>query len=176
MGWGQGHRDSPYGRVLSLIGKFSHLFPWLWDSVQRRPCYSPRSACYIADAQQIFVNITFNVSVIFLNKLSLNVLNLWMTYLRHLRFSYSSPMEELQSLLMKVRLCTKMFYSRYRVTGLFLGCLLIQLFWRRGKKKLTQIIQLCNKDRFEKKYTFSKVEKDWMIHLTFPLNILSYTH
>ena len=76
----------------------------------------------------LIVNITFNVSVIFFNKHSPNVLTLWMTYLRHLRFSYSSPMEELQSLLMKVRLCTKMFYSRYRVSGLFLGCLLIQLF------------------------------------------------
>ena len=112
----------------TLICKFSHLFTWLWDSVQRRPCSSPHSAWYIADAQQIFVNITFNVSAISFNKLSPNVFNLWMTYLRHQRFSYSSPMEELQSLLMKVSLCTKMFYSRYRVTWLFLGCLLILLF------------------------------------------------
>lgn len=79
--------------VPSLIWKFFHLSTWSWDSEQRRPCNIP---WYIVDAQQIFINFTFNVFVIFFNKISPDVLNLWMTYLRHPRLSYGNcfPVEE----------------------------------------------------------------------------------
>lgn len=130
--WAEGRDKGTHHMALHCLWSGSSLiFPLNCEiSVQRTPCYSPCSAWYVVDAQRIFINIAFNVFVIFFNKMSPNVLNLWMTYLRHLRFSYSNcfPMEELWRLVMKISLCTKIFYSRYRDTWLFVGCLLIMLF------------------------------------------------
>lgn len=99
--------------VLSLIWKFSHLSTWLWDSEQRRPCYIPWSVWYIVDAQEIFINLAFNVFVMFFKKMSPDVLNLWMTYYRDLRFSYGNcfPMEDTCGLLMKIKVSVLGYFT-----------------------------------------------------------------
>lgn len=71
-------------------------------------------------------------------------------------------MEELQNLLMKIKVSILLLkVKRYLTTCRLLTHHVIL-------KKLAQIIQLGNGDSFKKNHIyFSKVEKDWMIHLTF---------